>query len=249
MNIDFRHSALIEKFLSNEMSETERTIFKAELESDKALANEFLFSQSIDSAIAREDVIDLRKKLLAAMGKNQKTKVPVFKLTQQRWWLAAASLLILVAIGATIFLQSPKKLTDEQIFKTYYSSENVIDITRGDASIVDALVKFQQKDFNTSSNLFSQILEKDKSNMAVWFYYGIANIEIGNFENARKSFNTIIDQNDNLYIEHAEWYLALCNLKAGQKAKAIEGFRKIASDFENYHQKEALAIIEKMQLK
>ena len=84
--------------------------------------------------------------------------------------------------------------------------------------------------------------------MAVWFYYGIANIEIGNFENARKSFNTIIDQNDNLYIEHAELYLALCDLKAGQKDKAIKGFRKIASDFENYHQKEAQTIIGKMEL-
>ena len=94
------------------MSETEKAVFKAELGSDKVLAQEFLFSQNIDSAIAREDVIDLRKKLLKAMGKNHKNKVPILKLTQQRWWLAAASLLILVAIGATIYLQAPRKMSD-----------------------------------------------------------------------------------------------------------------------------------------
>ena len=124
-----------------------------------------------------------------------------------------------------------------------------MDQTRGDQNIVEAVIKFQQKDFRTASVLFKSILNKDESNIAVWFYYGISNIETQNYENSIKAFNTIIGQNDNLYIEHAEWYLGLCYLKNNQKDKAIDQFAVVASNPENFHQKEAKDILEKLQLK
>jgi tetratricopeptide (TPR) repeat protein len=124
-----------------------------------------------------------------------------------------------------------------------------VDQTRGDQNIVEAVLKFQQKDFKMASVLFKNILDKDNSNIAVWFYYGISNIETQNYENSIKAFNTIIGQNDNLYIEHAEWYLGLCYLKNNQKDKAIDQFAVVASNSENFHQKEAKDILEKLQLK
>jgi tetratricopeptide (TPR) repeat protein len=122
-----------------------------------------------------------------------------------------------------------------------------VDQTRGDQNIVEAVIKFQQKDFRIASVLFKNILDSDKSNIAVWFYYGISNIETQNYENSIKAFNTIIDQNDNLYIEHAEWYLGLCYLKSNQKDKAIDQFVVVASNPDNFHQKEAKSILEKLQ--
>jgi len=124
-----------------------------------------------------------------------------------------------------------------------------VDQTRGDQNIVEAVIKFQQKDFRTSAVLFKSILKKDQSNIAVWFYYGISNIEIQNYDNAIKAFNTIIEQNDNLYIEHAEWYKGLCYLKNNQKDKAIEQFNVVASNPDNFHQQEAKNILEKLKLK
>ena len=96
---------------------------------------------------------------------------------------------------------------------------------------------------------FKKIIDKDASNIAVKFYYGISNIEIHNYANAITAFNEIIRQNDNLYIEHAEWYLGLCYLKSNQKDKALDQFLAVASNPDNYHQKEARAILDKMQNK
>jgi tetratricopeptide (TPR) repeat protein len=124
-----------------------------------------------------------------------------------------------------------------------------VDLTRGDENIVDAVIKFQQKDYATASDLFKKILNKDDSNIAVWFYYGIANIETQNYDNSINAFTTIIKQNDNLYIEHAEWYLGLCYLKNNQKDKALDQFVAIASNPENFHHQEAKNILEKLQLK
>ena len=97
--------------------------------------------------------------------------------------------------------------------------------------------------------MFKSILDKDNSNIAVWFYYGIANIETQNYDNSIKAFNTIINQNDNLYIEHAEWYLGLCYLKNNQKDKAVDQFVVVASNPDNFHRQEAKNILDKLQLK
>jgi tetratricopeptide (TPR) repeat protein len=251
MTNNFKHSASIEQYLANEMAPAEREAFKNELRSNPGLVQELKLAQSIDSAISREDVIDLRQKLIAAINAGQATKagVPVVHIYSRKWWYAAASLLALCAVVATLYLQTSRSVSSESLFTQYYNSENIVDLTRGDENIVEAVIKFQQKEYSTASQLFKHILDKDKSNIAVWFYYGIANIETKNYNNSINAFNTIIKQNDNLYIEHAEWYLGLCYLKNNQKDKAIDQFVIVASNPDNFHRQEAKNILDKLQLK
>jgi tetratricopeptide (TPR) repeat protein len=251
MTANFKHSASIEQYLANEMAPSERSAFKKELRSNPELAKELKLSQSIDSALLRDDVIDLRQKLIAAINASKvtETEIPVVRLNTRKWMYAAASLLALCAIAATLYLQTNRNLSTDALFSQYYNSENIVDQTRGDQNIVEAVIKFQQKDFSKASVLFKSILDKDDSNIAVWFYYGISNIETKNYDNSIKAFNTIIKQNDNLYIEHAEWYLGLCYLKSNQKDKAIDQFVVVASNPDNFHHQEAKNILEKLQLK
>ena len=251
MKTKFKHSASIEHYLANEMAPSERTAFKKELSSNSELAEELKLSQTIDSALMRDDIIELRLKLIAAInaGRVVKEEVPVVHMYTRKWWYAAASMLVLCAVAATLYLQSPRNISNDSLFTQYYNSENIIDQTRGDQNIVEAVIKFQQKDFRTASVLFKSILDKDNNNIAVWFYYGISNIETKNYDNSIKAFNTIIKQNDNLYIEHAEWYLGLCYLKNNQKDKAIDQFVVVASNPDNFHRQEAKNILDKLQLK
>jgi tetratricopeptide (TPR) repeat protein len=246
-----KHSATIEQYLANEMAPPEKEAFRKELKSNSDLANELKFSQTIDSALMRDDVIDLRRKLIAAItaGRKQQKEVPVVRMHSRKWWYAAASLLILCAVASTLYLQMPGKITNDSLFNQYYSAENIVDQTRGDHNIVEAVMKFQQKDFRAASVLFKGILDKDNSNVAVWFYYGISNIETQNYDNAINAFNVIIEHNDNLYIEHAEWYKGLCYLKNNQKDKAISEFKLVASNPDSFHQQEAKNILEKMKSK
>ena len=251
MKTNFKHSASIEQYLANEMAPSERTAFKKELRSNPELAEELKLTQNIDSALMRDDIIELRLKLIAAInaGRVVKEEVPVVHMYTRKWWYAAASMLVLCAVAATLYLQTPRNISNDSLFTQYYNSENIIDQTRGDQNIVEAVIKFQQKDFRTASVLFKSILDKDNSNIAVWFYYGISNIETKNYDNSIKAFNTIIKQNDNLYIEHAEWYLGLCYLKNNQKDKAINQFVVVASNPDNFHRQEAKNILDKLQLK
>jgi tetratricopeptide (TPR) repeat protein len=246
-----KHSISIEQYLANEMAPPEQVAFRQELRESQELADELKLSKTIDSALMRDDIIDLRRKLIAAIeaGRTVKEEVPVVRMNTRKWWYAAASMLALCAVAATLYLQTPRTISNDSLFTQYYNSENIVDQTRGDQNIVEAVIKFQQKDFKIASVLFKNILDKDNSNIAVWFYYGISNIETQNYENSIKAFNTIIGQNDNLYIEHAEWYLGLCYLKNNQKDKAIDQFDVVASNPENFHRQEAKDILLKLQLK
>jgi tetratricopeptide (TPR) repeat protein len=249
MRNKLKHSATIEHYLANEMAPLERAAFKKEMRSNPDLAMELKLSENIDSALMRDDILELRQKLLKAIvaGRVVEEEVPVVHLYNRKWWYAAASLLVLCAVAATLYLQTPRNISNDSLFSQYYTSENIVDQTRGDQNIVEAVIKFQQKDFAKASVLFKSILEKDNSNIAVWFYYGISNIETRNYNNSIKAFTTIIKQNDNLYIEHAEWYLGLCYLKNNQKDKAINQFVVVASNPDNFHRQEAKNILEKLQ--
>ena len=250
MKNPINYSVSIEQYLANELVPPKRLAFSKELQSNPELASALKLSQSIDSALERDDVIDLRRKLIAAINEGRKAQkeIPVIQMYTHKWWYAAASLLVLCAVAATLYLQTPRTITNDSLFNQYYSSENIVDQTRGEQNIVEAVIKFQQKDFKNASLLFKSILDKDNSNIAVWFYYGISNIETKNYENSIKAFKTIIEQNDNLYIEHAEWYLGLCYLKNIQKDKAIDQFANVASNPDNFHHQEAKNILRKLQL-
>ena len=251
MTNNFKHSVSIEQFIANEMAPAERIAFQKEMRSNPALAEELRLSQGIDAAISREDVLDLRQKLLTAIeaGRTQKAEVPVVRMSFRKIWYAAASVIVLVAVSATLYLQSNRSVSNESLFSQYYSAENIVDQTRSDENLVEAVIKFQEKDFAAASSMFKSILDKDSKNIAVWFYYGIANIETQHYNKSIEAFTTIIEHNDNLYIEHAEWYLGLCYLKNNQKDKAIDQFVAVASNDENFHNKEAKKILEKLQLK
>jgi hypothetical protein len=134
MTNNFKHSATIEQFLANEMAPAERLAFKNELRSNKDLAMELKLAQSIDSAISKDDIIDLRQKLIAAINASHVTKseVPVVHMNSRKWWYAAASLLALCAISATLYFQTSRNISSDSLFSQYYTSENVVDLTRGD---------------------------------------------------------------------------------------------------------------------
>ncbi len=251
MKNKLKHSASIEQYLANEMAPLERAAFKKELKLNPDLAMEMKLSENIDSALMKDDILELRRKLINAIvaGRLEKEEVPVVRMYNRKWWYAAASLLVLCAVAATLYLQTPRSISNDSLFSQYYNSENIVDQTRGDQNIVEAILKFQQKDFSAASVLFKSILDKDNSNIAVWFYYGISNIETKNYDNSIKAFNLIIKQNDNLYIEHAEWFLGLCYLKNNQKDKAVDQFVVVASNPDNFHRQEAKNILEKLQLK
>lgn len=246
MTRKLKYSQLIERFLAGEMNEDELRWFSNELKSNAELSTELKLDNDLDKILLDEDVVEFRRKLLSIYNENKQLNAPrIIKLQPRKWQLAAAAAIAVLMItgGALLFTQQ-RSYTPEKLFSMYYDSDRSIELTRsGNANIVEAVLKFQQKDFQGASLLFAEILDRDSSNMAVWFYNGISYIETDRIDDAVKAFNFIVIDGNNLYVEHAEWYLGLCYLKNEQIDSAVNEFRKIAVDQNNYHKKEAEKIL------
>lgn len=250
MTRKLKYSQLIDRFINGEMNEDELRWFGKELQSNAELSGELRLDKDIDNILLDEDVVEFRRKLISVFNESKQIEATtkIVRMQPRRWQLvAAAAIAVLMIAGGAILLTQQRSYTAEKLFSMYYDTDRTIELTRsGNANIVEAILKFQQKDFQGASLLFAEILDRDSSNIAVWFYNGISYIETNRIDDAVKAFRYIVDDKNNLYVEHAEWYLGLCYLKNEQIDFAVEQFRKIAADQKNYHNKEANKVLEKL---
>lgn len=125
------------------------------------LSEERKLSQSIDAAILNDDILDLRMKLILAIdaGRVVKAEVPIVRMNTRKWWYDVASVLVLCAVATTLYLHAQRQVSTDSLFSQYYNSENIVDQTRGDQNIVEAIIRFQQRDFAKASSLFKSLLD------------------------------------------------------------------------------------------
>jgi cytochrome c-type biogenesis protein CcmH/NrfG len=90
------------------------------------------------------------------------------------------------------------------------------------------------------------VLVEDPGDMESTMLYGVSNFEEKNYPVAEQSFTSVVTNNDNFYIEDAQWYLALCYIQTNEKAKAIDQLAMIR-DSGGIYSKDARKILKKMR--
>lgn len=241
----------LEKYLKGDMSAKEMKKFEAMLINDNDLLREIALEQELDSVLMDQDILDLKMKLEAARNATSKSVQlsPVISMmkSNMKYIAAAASMGVLITAG--VLTLSPRSYTSDKLFKMYYQPDKAVVVNRagrGNVNIVEALMKFQKKDYEVASNMFEEILINNPDNIALRFYNGISLIETEKYDEAIKSFNIILEDNDNLYVEHAEWYLALCYLKKEQVEDARIQLLRIANEEDGFYKEDAKKILEKL---
>ena len=237
------HSRQIDRYLSGEMNSEEVTSFELELKLNAQLSRELSLSVEIDQMIVEdEDVLDFRKQLQAIHQKKAPSLNRTIKLREigRRSYHIAAGIAALIMISGLLYLLIPKDYSNERLFSMYYSTEKVLNVSRSaDNQLVEALFKYQQREFADASRLFEAILREDEANIVIRFYSGIAYIETQNYSEAIAAFKKILEGEENLYTEHAGWFLGLTYLRIDETDKALELFRGIMNDGDNYYSRQA----------
>jgi hypothetical protein len=245
---------LIDEKLSGELVGEELEAFEQDLRDDPDLMAEFELHQEIDEAIQESEVIELRKKLELVHDLTQNKKQPGLLRTILRHKLsriAAASFVVLLIITSLslYFLRPDGNMSNDSLFKIYYQPDAALLIRGTDsqnATLIQAFQLYENKEYNTALELFSQVLQNDGDNIPVQFYSGISNIELGQYRDALLPFNFIMEHRQNLYIERAEWYAALCYLKLNEIDYAVDLFRKI-SHSNSFYKDKAHEILKSIQ--
>jgi tetratricopeptide (TPR) repeat protein len=190
-------------------------------------------------------VIDLRQKL-AEIERKRKVSSPSRIPGKKVLLGVAATIAGFILLGSIAIFGNHYMTNDELINKYGISFEGVYASRSTTDNVNDDYTKgvdyYNIHDFENARRYFSKIIKADPENMASTMYCGTSNFELKNYPTASEMFNKIINNNDNLFIEDAELYLALCYIQTDDNKKAIDLLKQI-KDSRSIYRKDAANIL------
>lgn len=243
----------LENYINNELSEERVASFEAQLSSDYKLQQEIELIKNINSALAEDDVMRLRNNLqnIAAQAAQTRQNERSFpgKINLRKIISSTVAASIIILLGITGFMAQKHHKADvyQQYYSLYGAPGNARSANINDNTVFAmALQKYENKDFDAALELFAKVTANEPYNMAGHFYYGISMQEKGKYLNAIKQYQTVIENNDNLFTEQAQWYTGLCLLQTNENKKAYRQFKKLA-DSNGFYQDKARDILKKIK--
>ncbi|OFY62297.1 MAG: hypothetical protein A2V64_05470 [Bacteroidetes bacterium RBG_13_43_22] len=246
--IDF--SYFIERYNAGEMNEAERAWFLKELDNNEKLRKEVELRKKTDMVLKNHNVIQLRNKL-SEIERKRAAEKPVKNPVKRMSLRYAAVITGFILVGSITLYFNGRSLTNDEILDRFYKSYEVTSPSRSQQAILNsdystAIEYYNVHDYRNAALYFNKVLDNDPKYMESTMLHGISNFEVKNYPDAKSSFIKVIDNNDNLFIEDAQWYLALCYLRTDNQDKAAEHLNGIISS-ESIYKKDARRIMRKMK--
>lgn len=248
----YNYSDYIEKYLEGKLDSKELKWFRAEMSSNPDLAREIQLRREVNRALKEKDVIDLREQLENIHETISADSIPYERRLHRNkvLWASVASVAVLITLSILAYFLMFRTYSNEKLFNMYYEKYEGSSIVRSgiinpDDIFTQAVQSYNNNDYDRAVILFEQVLEKDSLNMTANMDLGISKMEKEKYDEAKKPFKSIINHNDNLFVEQAEWYLALCYLVTNNTARAKDLFEKILNN-SSYNYKKAGEILQKL---
>ena len=248
-----RDRHILQKYLDNDLSERELARFEQELNASPDLLVDLDLYKEVDEAIADTEVLDFRAQLtdLREETRRSETGRRVFRFTRPWHYAASAALALLVAIGLATVLGRP--LSNNDLFVKYMKPYELVLTNRAmDNEFTQLLMNraesaYLSGDFAKAIGYYNEVLEINSEKVEADFYKGVSNMEINEYVGASESFTRVIEHNDNLFIQKAEWYLAGCLLAMNESDRARRQLAMIASSANHFHKENAAKILKRMK--
>lgn len=238
---------IIEKYIDGELEGQELINFEKLLEFNAEIKRDYQLSLDINNSILEDDIMQLRESLDYMYKDEPKVRRLPNTFTRRKLFYAAASIALLLVAGGIIKYITGSDLDNEAVFEKYYAPYEVSVIYRSgneevDKILVNALQKYEEKNFSEAVVLFEKVLKSGKDDMSVNLYSGISYMEEEKYQNAANSFGKIIAQNDNLFIEQAKWYLAMCYVIT-EKNDEAELILEELIETDSYYKRQAAKVL------
>jgi tetratricopeptide (TPR) repeat protein len=248
-----RDRHILQKYLDNELSERELARFEQELNASPELLVDLDLYKEVDEAIADTEVLDFRAQLNDLREETRRTESGrrVFRFTRPWHYAASAALALLVAIGLATVLGRP--LSNSDLFVKYMKPYELVLTNRSmeddviKATMNNAEIAYLKGDFESAIFWYNEVLEKNSEKVEAEFGVGVSSMGLSQFVNASESFSKVIEQDDNLFIQKAQWFQAGCFLAMDETDVARWHLNVIASDPNHYYSSDAAKILKRMK--
>ena len=242
----------VDRYLHGDMSAEEKIVFERHLKEDPELAELLELQRELSDVLLDRDAQEFAgvlENVYDTYAKNRKKNLwrrPVFRATG-----IAATVLVLLVSGYLIKERAGKLPLNRAIVAKYYRPYDVPVNYRSpegtlDATFRKAVEQYNNKKYDEAISLFEQVLKEDTTRMDANLMNGLSNFEVHQYNKADSSFNKIIKNRDNLYLQQAQWYLGFCFLMTNKNDKAVALYKKIIKQ-QGYYSKKAEKILRMLE--
>jgi tetratricopeptide (TPR) repeat protein len=205
----------------------------------------------INHSIMEDEVMALRETMKYMYEDDSEVKRTSSVFSKRKFYYAAASAALLIATGGLVQRLSNSDLSNDAVYSKYYTPYDVTVTYRSgntevDRILLNALEHYEEHDYERALVLFEEVLENRQNDMAINLYSGISYMEEEKYKKATHSFNHIISNNDNLFIEQAKWYLSMCYVKTENIEKAELVLNEIIQE-ESYYKDQAKKVLKDLK--
>ncbi|WP_439181508.1 tetratricopeptide repeat protein [Carboxylicivirga taeanensis] len=210
------------QFFTNELDPLQHEELKAAMANNEELKEDMKLQQEILYTLAHheQDNDDFRKQLKAIgdefIAGDQEHKRS-FRLN---YWLAAASVIVVIGLGSYLGLLSGSKYSGSQAFIEYYAPYGTDMTVRGNdqpGSFNAAFEQYHAGDIDAAIVSFTEL--KSENEELAGFFTGLCYLELGNIADAKQQLEAT-SKISIFYDEQVKWYLALCYLKLEEYQQA-----------------------------
>lgn len=226
----------IERYLDGQLKDGELWEFKIELEKNPELVKQVKLQKEINETLSDTNKLRLRKQLNSTYNKTQRLQV----VYQWKYQIAAAiTILMLIGGGLSLdIINSGSSVDNYTLYQENFNPDNSLFTVRASNSTLNENIEIAIEAYNNEEYLEAiKILQSEKNNMAAKLYCGFSFMKLSDFNNAINSFNIIIEDNNNLFIDQAEYNLALCYLAKDNSEEAIKILNNIINKQTVYSKK------------
>ena len=251
--ISYAEIKRIDEYLLNYLNETDQTEMEEELASDLRLKLELDLNAEINGAVLEHDVMNLRNSL-SEIAKEEKPDSKIRQFIPNTFWQspsrligAVASVAAVVSVGAMTLSQH--RFTSQEIYKKAYRPYEATGLYRSPVSVTPEMLGielYNDEKYQLALEQFSKALKDNPEHPSSNFYSGLSYQQLEEYQKAIGYYQRVIDEKDNLFVEMAEWYMALCYLQTNESSKAYATFNEIIKK-DGYHKNDAKEIIKKLK--
>lgn len=241
----------IERYIQGDLKEREVDDFEDSLANDKDLFREYRLRKDVEDALREDDdVMEFRNQLQDVMKEKRTNPVIWFKRKAIVAGVVGALMLSMGGVGY-YFYQIDHAPTTDKIFEEYYQPyEATITFRSGTGNevnslLTNALEKYKEEEYKSALQLFQQVLQQ-REDVAASLYSGISYMEIDKYKKANKSFDSVVEDKDNLFLHQAQWYMSMCHIKLNNKEQALTILEDLSQQ-SGYYKEKAREVVKKLK--
>jgi FimV-like protein len=239
---------LIEKYISDQLSEDEKKAFEQRLQEETALAEEVALHRHLHTGIRTAGRIRLLHQLAAddeqmAPYHPPAQIIPFTEAVRKRFYWAAAAV-ILFLIPLYLILDYNQRSRSDDLFAQYFTPYQETDVDRGSSDPLSAaLSQYQKKNYAQALPMLEGIRGSEALQDTTLFIKGNVHLALDQITEAIDCFSTVTSQPGNDYYQEAQWYLALAYLKSKDLSKAKKLLRDIRKEDDHPYQEKAQQLL------